>query len=141
MSLKQARLFDVRQDGSINLLVLVLTSRRSRLTPLTLLTHVLCPHPSPNFKKEKKKKKGKNFIVLLARCDKDAAGSSNVTLHLIAAVHAAGANVHGAVGELLSVLGKRIIALIFEAQFGKSCSGQRQGCTDISVPRRAKLRS
>lgn len=135
MSLKQALLFDVRQEGSINLLVLVLTSRRSRLTPRTLLTHVLCPHPSPNFKK---KKKGKNFITC---CDKDAAGSSNVTLHLIAAVHAASANAHGAVGELLSVLGKRIIALIFEAQFGKSCSGQRQGCTDISVPRRAKFRS
>lgn len=56
MSLKQVHLFDVRKEGSINLLVLVLTSRRSRLTPRTLLTHVLRPHPSPNFKKKKKVK-------------------------------------------------------------------------------------
>lgn len=68
-------------------------------------------------------RKGKSSSASTCTGLEDAAKSSHVTLHLIAAFFLAllAPNARTAPG-LLSVLGKRIIALIFEAQFGRSCS-------------------
>lgn len=68
-------------------------------------------------------RKGKSSSTSTCLGLEDAAKSSHVTLHLIAAFFLAllAPNVRRAPG-LLSVLGKRIIALIFEVQFGRSCS-------------------
>lgn len=68
-------------------------------------------------------RKGKSSSASTCTGLEDAAKSSHVTLHLIASLFLAllAPNARTAPG-LLSVLGKRIIALIFEAQFGRSCS-------------------